>query len=210
MLAPRPPGADALRLARRCSTATASSPSPSASRRRRSASRTASSTRAVSSPACPARRSFLDRITRIDAEPWKLAAGGVIEAEYDVPPDAWYFAADRRTRCRSPSCWKPRSNRAAGWRPTCGSALTSPDDLCFRNLGGNGRLHRPGRPRRRHADHARQHHQRLALGGHDYVELRFHHAVRRPRRLRGDTNFGFFSKPAWPSRSASAAPPSTS
>ena len=23
-------------------------------------------------------------------------AGGVIEAEYDVPPDAWYFAADRQ------------------------------------------------------------------------------------------------------------------
>ena len=25
-----------------------------------------------------------------------MVAGGVIEAEYDVPPDAWYFAADRQ------------------------------------------------------------------------------------------------------------------
>ena len=40
---------------------------------------------------------FLDRITAIHAEPWKLVAGGVIEAEYDVPPDAWYFAANRQS-----------------------------------------------------------------------------------------------------------------
>ena len=39
---------------------------------------------------------FLDRIVSIaDCRPWKLRAGGVIEAEYDVPPDAWYFAANR-------------------------------------------------------------------------------------------------------------------
>src|SRR5439155_2459457 len=39
---------------------------------------------------------FLDRIVHIDAEPWKMVPGGVIEAEYDVPPDAWYFAQDRQ------------------------------------------------------------------------------------------------------------------
>ncbi len=39
---------------------------------------------------------MIDRITRVEAEPWKLKAGGVIEAEYDVPPDAWYFSADRQ------------------------------------------------------------------------------------------------------------------
>ena len=41
---------------------------------------------------------FLDRITEIHAEPWKLAAGGVIEAEYDVPADAWYFEANGKGR----------------------------------------------------------------------------------------------------------------
>src|SRR5207244_4353122 len=37
---------------------------------------------------------FLDRIVRIDAAPWQMVAGGEIEAEYDVPPDAWYFVAE--------------------------------------------------------------------------------------------------------------------
>src|SRR5437762_1540652 len=31
---------------------------------------------------------FLDRIVRLDAEPWRMAAGGEAVAEYDVPPDA--------------------------------------------------------------------------------------------------------------------------
>jgi PfaB family protein len=40
---------------------------------------------------------FLDRITSIEkCEQWQLRAGGVIEAHYDVPEDAWYFAADRQ------------------------------------------------------------------------------------------------------------------
>src|SRR5581483_1802392 len=41
---------------------------------------------------------FLDRITAIDAEPWQMTAGGVIEAQYDVPGDAWYFESNRSDR----------------------------------------------------------------------------------------------------------------
>src|SRR5207253_607687 len=37
---------------------------------------------------------FIDRVTTAEAPPWKMAAGGRVEAEYDVPRDAWYFAAD--------------------------------------------------------------------------------------------------------------------
>ncbi|MBI5239956.1 MAG: type I polyketide synthase, partial [Elusimicrobia bacterium] len=37
----------------------------------------------------------LDRITRIEGcEAFKLAAGGVVDAEYDVPKDAWYFKSN--------------------------------------------------------------------------------------------------------------------
>ena len=40
---------------------------------------------------------FLDRITDIrDCRQWELKPGGTIEACYDVPPDAWYFRADRQ------------------------------------------------------------------------------------------------------------------
>ncbi|GIW80967.1 MAG: type I polyketide synthase [Gemmatales bacterium] len=79
---------------------------------------------------------FLDRITEIVAEPWKMQAGGVIEAEYDVPSDAWYFAANRQP-------WMPFSVllevalQPCGWLAAyIGSALTSEVDLHFRNLGG--------------------------------------------------------------------------
>ncbi|PLY11624.1 MAG: type I polyketide synthase, partial [Desulfuromonas sp.] len=39
---------------------------------------------------------FLDRITAVSGEPFKLAEGATCVAEYDVPADAWYFAAGRQ------------------------------------------------------------------------------------------------------------------
>jgi len=83
---------------------------------------------------------FLDRITSIqNCEPWKLASGGIIEAEYDVPPDAWYFHANQQ----SPNAEMPFSVlleialQPCGWFAAyLGSALTSSTDLKFRNLGG--------------------------------------------------------------------------
>ncbi len=81
--------------------------------------------------------SFLDRIIRIEAEPWKLVAGGVIEAEYDVPRDAWYFAADRQPRMPFAALLEV-ALQPCGWLAAyLGSALTSPEDLKFRNLGGS-------------------------------------------------------------------------
>ena len=38
---------------------------------------------------------MIDRIRRIEPQAWELKPAGWIEAEYDVPPDAWYFRADR-------------------------------------------------------------------------------------------------------------------
>ncbi len=80
---------------------------------------------------------FLDRIVRIEGcEPWKMTAGGLIEAEYDVPPGAWYFDAER-----SPvmpfAVLLEVALQPCGWLAAyLGSALTSPVDLSFRNLGG--------------------------------------------------------------------------
>jgi 3-hydroxymyristoyl/3-hydroxydecanoyl-(acyl carrier protein) dehydratase len=79
---------------------------------------------------------FLDRITAIDAEPWKMVAGGTVEAEYDVPPDAWYFAANRCPLMPF-SILLEVALQPCGWLAAyLGSALTSPEDLSFRNLGG--------------------------------------------------------------------------
>ncbi len=80
---------------------------------------------------------FLDRIVSIEnCEPWKLAAGGVIEAEYDVPADAWYFAANRQ-RAMPFAVLLEAALQPCGWLAGyLGSALTSDSDLSFRNLGG--------------------------------------------------------------------------
>ncbi len=80
---------------------------------------------------------FLDRIVSIkDCEAWKLAAGGEIVAEYDVPPDAWYFAANRQPTMPF-AVLLETALQPCGWLAGyLGSALTSDVDLSFRNLGG--------------------------------------------------------------------------
>ncbi len=80
---------------------------------------------------------FLDRIVSIrDCEPWVLAAGGTIVAEYDVPPDAWYFAASRSPKMPF-AVLLETALQPCGWLAAyLGSALTSETDLSFRNLGG--------------------------------------------------------------------------
>ncbi len=80
---------------------------------------------------------FLDRIVSIrDCEPWVLAAGGTIVAEYDVPRDAWYFAASRSSTMPF-AVLLETALQPCGWLAAyLGSALTSETDLSFRNLGG--------------------------------------------------------------------------
>lgn len=81
---------------------------------------------------------FLDRIVHIEnCEPWKLAAGGVIEAEYDVPFDEWYFVQDHQPFMPFAVLLEV-ALQPCGWLAAyLGSALTSDTDLRFRNLGGD-------------------------------------------------------------------------
>src|SRR5262249_25082779 len=86
---------------------------------------------------------FLDRITQVTGEPFVLKAGAACEAQYDVPETGWYFTANR---CD----WMPFAVllevalQPCGWLAAyCGSALTSPEDLSFRNLGGKATQLRP-------------------------------------------------------------------
>jgi 3-hydroxymyristoyl/3-hydroxydecanoyl-(acyl carrier protein) dehydratase len=81
---------------------------------------------------------LLDRIVHIEnCEQWKLNAGGVIEAEYDVPADEWYFAQDRQAVMPFAVLLEV-ALQPCGWLAAyLGSALTSDTDLRFRNLGGD-------------------------------------------------------------------------
>ncbi|MEM7166145.1 MAG: beta-ketoacyl synthase N-terminal-like domain-containing protein [Planctomycetota bacterium] len=90
---------------------------------------------------------FMHRVTRIDnCEPWELAAGAVIEAQYDVPADAWYFASGRSGEMPFAVLLEV-ALQPCGWLAAyLGSALCSDEDLSFRNLGGSAVQHRPVTP----------------------------------------------------------------
>lgn len=87
--------------------------------------------------------SFQDRVVAIEnCQPFVLKAGGTIEAVYDVPPDAWYFAAHRSPTMPF-SVLLEIALQPCGWLAAyLGSALTSDIDLKFRNLGGKAMQHR--------------------------------------------------------------------
>lgn len=82
---------------------------------------------------------FLDRITMVKGEPFVLKAGAACEAQYDAPPDAWYFA-ENRCDLMPFSVLLEIALQPCGWLAAyCGSALTSDTDLSFRNLGGKAK-----------------------------------------------------------------------
>ena len=94
---------------------------------------------------------FLNRIMRIDGcQAFVMRAGGDIDAEYDVPPTEWYFAADQQTEQQPvmPFCvLLEAALQPCGWLSAyIGSALSSQEDLHYRNLGGTATSHRAIRP----------------------------------------------------------------
>jgi 3-hydroxymyristoyl/3-hydroxydecanoyl-(acyl carrier protein) dehydratase len=86
---------------------------------------------------------FLDCITEVTGEPFVLKAGASCVAEYAVPRDAWYFDANR-SEIVPFAVLLEIALQPCGWLAAyCGSALTSPVDLSFRNLGGTATQLRP-------------------------------------------------------------------
>jgi acyl transferase domain-containing protein/3-hydroxymyristoyl/3-hydroxydecanoyl-(acyl carrier protein) dehydratase len=80
--------------------------------------------------------SFIDRVLTTTAQPWKMSAGGTAEVQYDVPPEAWYFQANRQSAMPF-AVLQEIALQSCGWMAAyVGSALTTPVDLRFRNLGG--------------------------------------------------------------------------
>jgi 3-hydroxymyristoyl/3-hydroxydecanoyl-(acyl carrier protein) dehydratase len=139
---------------------------------------------------------FLDRITTIHAEPWQMKAGGVIEAEYDIPPEAWYFAANRQVEMPL-AVMVEIALQPCGWLAAyMGSALTSPIDLSFRNLSGEATLLAPVTAATGTLTTAVKIEKVASSGG--MIIQHFTFTVRSGAQLvyRGDTYFGFFSKAA--------------
>jgi 3-hydroxymyristoyl/3-hydroxydecanoyl-(acyl carrier protein) dehydratase len=91
----------------------------------------------------------MDRVTAVEPQPWKLEPGGWVQAQYDIPADAWYFAADASGVM--PFCVLLEiALQPCGWLAAyAGSALRSENDLKFRNLGGQAELRSNLPPRSR-------------------------------------------------------------
>ncbi|OGA48742.1 MAG: hypothetical protein A3G25_13125 [Betaproteobacteria bacterium RIFCSPLOWO2_12_FULL_63_13] len=137
---------------------------------------------------------FLDRITEIRAEPWTVVPGGEIEAQYDVPEDAWYFAANRQGDMPFAVVLEI-ALQPCGWLAAyMGSALTSDVDLSFRNLGGSATQFAPVFPGSGTLS-TRVKLTRASSSAGMIIQF-FDYEVRAGSRLvyRGDTYFGFFPK----------------
>jgi 3-hydroxymyristoyl/3-hydroxydecanoyl-(acyl carrier protein) dehydratase len=140
---------------------------------------------------------FLDRVTRVEGcAAWKLDAGGTAETETDVPADAWYFAANRQRQMPF-AVLQEIALQSCGWMAAyLGSALTSPDDLHFRNLGGTATQHEAVGPDAGTLTTAVTMTKVSRSAG--MVIQHFDFAVRRAGRpvYTGNTYFGFFTGPA--------------
>ena len=90
---------------------------------------------------------MLSRVVDIQAEAWKMVSGSAAETQYDVPPDAWYFEANRQSVMPFAQLLE-FALQSCGWLAAyMGSALYGgATDLKFRNLGGKGTQLLPVRP----------------------------------------------------------------
>ncbi len=136
---------------------------------------------------------FLDRIVAVTGEPFKLIEGGTVAAEYDVPPDAWYFAAGRQPEMPF-SVLLETGLQPCGWLAAyLGSALTSATDLKFRNLDGNAVQHRRVTPKSGTLTTRVKITRIASSGGMIIQNYDFEISDRQGPVYSGDTVFGFFS-----------------
>ena len=82
----------------------------------------------------------MSRIAEIHGPIGVMKAGARVVAEYDIPPDAWYFD---KNGCRTMpfAVLLEAALQPCGWLSSyVGSALTEESELGFRNLDGEGHL----------------------------------------------------------------------
>ncbi len=139
---------------------------------------------------------FLDRITALTAPALQMVPGGTVQGQYDVPADAWYFRANRQNSMPF-SVILEFPLQVCGWLAAyMGSAMTSSENLHFRNLDGNAILHEDLRrdAGTLTADIAVT---KVAQSGGMIIQAYTFKVTRQGRTVyEGDTVFGFFTGPA--------------
>lgn len=83
---------------------------------------------------------FMSRITKLNGEMGSFKAGAILECEYDIPNDSWYF--QHNSHATMPFCvLLEAALQPCGWLASyLGSTLSSEKDLVFRNLDGTSTL----------------------------------------------------------------------
>jgi 3-hydroxymyristoyl/3-hydroxydecanoyl-(acyl carrier protein) dehydratase len=85
---------------------------------------------------------FMSRVSRVDGPIGGMKVGSVAEVEYDVPPDAWYFA-ENGAPVMPFVVLVEVALQPSGWLASyIGTVRTSDVDLMFRNLDGIGTARR--------------------------------------------------------------------
>ena len=139
---------------------------------------------------------LMSQINSTDVKPWTLTEGGVSEAQYNIPSDAWYFQEDRQETMPY-SVLLEVALQSCGWLAAyMGCALQSPKDLLFRNLGGAATQFLPIT---RHSQWLKTAVKVTSISKTgDIILLFFDYSVSSPDGLvfKGDTYFGFFTPQA--------------
>ncbi|HEV8563067.1 MAG TPA: beta-ketoacyl synthase N-terminal-like domain-containing protein, partial [Actinophytocola sp.] len=90
---------------------------------------------------------FMSRITAVAGPYQGMAAGSTVDAEYDVPGEAWYFA-DNASATMPVAILMEIALQPCGWLGCyVGSPVQIDTELLFRNLDGDVRIFREVRPR---------------------------------------------------------------
>ena len=85
----------------------------------------------------------MSRVTRVDGPIGGMHVGSSVEAQYDVPRDAWYLG-DSGAAVMPFSVLLEIALQPCGWLASyIGCALAGEADLVFRNLEGTGAVARP-------------------------------------------------------------------
>ncbi len=84
---------------------------------------------------------FMSSVSRIEGEMGAMAAGAVVEAEYAIPANAWYFHANG-ARVMPFCALLEAALQPCGWLASySGFAVNANEDLFFRNLDGKATIH---------------------------------------------------------------------
>lgn len=83
---------------------------------------------------------FMSRITHVEGPMGEAKSGAMVEVDYDIPKDVWYFR-ENGAPTMPYAVLMEAALQPCGWLASyIGSALTMDDDVLFRNLDGKATL----------------------------------------------------------------------